>query len=76
LTGYELDVYVKKAILLATADEDDVEIFQMKSRLVMENFAKIGWIQQSILKQECRGFSKKNRPRNDSRCNENIEKKV
>jgi hypothetical protein len=50
-------------MLLATADEDDVEIFQMKSTGLLKILQKLVWIQQKYLETRCRGFSKKNRPR-------------
>jgi N utilization substance protein A len=55
LTGYELDVIREGDVAGATADEDDVELTEFSDEIedwVIEEFAKIGWILQSILKQD------------------------
>jgi hypothetical protein len=79
LDVYELDVIRRGDVAGATAD-DDVELtsFRWNEDWVIEEFAKLVWILQKSILEERRRFSKKNWPRrgNDSRCNENIERRM
>jgi hypothetical protein len=82
LTGYELDVICEGDVAGATADEDDVELTEFLDEIedwLSKNLQKnwFGYLAKKYFETRRRGFSK-NRPRrgNDTRCNENIERRI